>query len=251
MKSLINLTDLSALSVTGEDAATLLQGQITCDVNEMSENRGQFGAFCNTKGRVIATFVMAKIQDGFLLVLPKKMLTTVNELLERYKLRSKVEFFVLDDLPIENFLKSTTLRTPWILPETSEQFMPHALKLEMIRGAISLTKGCYTGQEVIVRTHYLGEIKRQLTLAVCDPAIADPFCGIIDESGEQVGNVLLAQVRGLPYKTKDEITGEVVEKTTVNKSVVLCIVNTETDSALRLDNSTRETLKIIGGSKNE
>ena len=40
MKSLIDLKDLGVLSVTGADAGLFLQGQTTCDVTEVVENKG-------------------------------------------------------------------------------------------------------------------------------------------------------------------------------------------------------------------
>ncbi len=251
MNSLINLTDLGVLSVTGDDAAIFLQGQMTCDVNELIENKAQLGAFCNPKGRVIATFLIVKTTEGFLLILPKALLLTIQEVLQRYKLRAKVEFSEMENPPVERFLKSTTVRTPWILPETSEQFIPQSLALDT-NGAISFTKGCYTGQEIVVRTHYLGDVKRQLNLALCESiANVGTGCAIIDENAENVGTVLLAQVRNIPYKTKDSITGDVIEST-VTKMVILCVLSTDTlSSTLRLDNALRDVLKIVGGRKNE
>lgn len=44
---------------------------------------------------------------------------------------------------------------------TSGQFVAQMLNLDCI-DAISFTKGCYTGQEVIARAHYRGRIKRRL-----------------------------------------------------------------------------------------
>lgn len=59
-----------------------------------------------------------------------------------------------------------TLRTgiPAILPATQEQFTPQMANLELL-GGVSFTKGCYTGQEVVARTQYLGKVKRRLYLA--------------------------------------------------------------------------------------
>ena len=251
MNSLINPDELGVLSVTGEDAATFLQGQTTCDIYKVAEHKTQIGAFCNPKGKVIAVFVMVKTSEGFLIILPKSLLVTVQELLQRYKLRSKVEFSEMENLPVSRFLKNTNVRTPWILAETSEQFIPQMLKLDQI-GAVSFTKGCYTGQEIVTRTHYLGEVKRQLNLALCEPSASGifPSLAVFDENGEEVGSVLLAQVRGLPYKVRDEITGDVVETKTVNKMLVLCVINTEAlSSTLRLGNATQDNLKIVGGNK--
>ncbi len=249
MKSLIQLTDLGCLSVSGEDAATFLQGQTTCDVFALAENQSQTGAFCSPKGKVIAFFVMAKTTEGFLLILPKTMLQPIQELLERYKLRAKVTIAELENLPLQAFLKPTTLRTPWILPETSEQFIPQMLNLDET-GAVSFKKGCYTGQEIVVRTHYLGDVKRTLNLGLCEPnVLVEPNCDIIDDNNEKIGTVLLAQVRGIPQKAKSE-SGDDIEPTTVNKMLVLCVVNTEAkNEVLRLDNDLKDVLKIVGGNK--
>lgn len=50
---------------------------------------------------------------------------------------------------------------PQVHPETSELFVAQMLNLDLI-GAISFTKGCYTGQEIIARTQHLGRIKRRM-----------------------------------------------------------------------------------------
>jgi folate-binding protein YgfZ len=249
MKSLITLADLGCLSVIGEDAATFLQGQITCDVFEIEENKSQTGAFCNPKGKVIAFFVIAKITEGFLLILPKLMLNTIQNLLEHYKLRAKVTISEIENLPLEAFLKPTTLRSPWILPQTSEQFIPQMLNLDA-SGAVSLKKGCYTGQEIVVRTHYLGDVKRTLNLGLCEPiALIEPNSDILNDENEKVGTVLLAQVRGIPKKAKAD-SSDGLENTTVNKMLVLCVVNTEAiDDVLHFDNESKDVLKIVGGNK--
>lgn len=45
----------------------------------------------------------------------------------------------------------------------SNLFTPQMLNLDLI-GAVNFKKGCYPGQEVVARTHYLGKIKRRLKL---------------------------------------------------------------------------------------
>ena len=40
-------------------------------------------------------------------------------------------------------------------------FVAQMLNLDLLDG-ISFNKGCYTGQEIIARTHYLGRVKRRL-----------------------------------------------------------------------------------------
>jgi tRNA-modifying protein YgfZ len=47
---------------------------------------------------------------------------------------------------------------------TSGAFTPHAINYHNIGNAVSFSKGCYTGQEVVARMQYLGNLKRQLYL---------------------------------------------------------------------------------------
>ena len=83
---------------------------------------------------------------------------------------------------------------PWLYKETTESFVPQMLNLDKL-GAISFDKGCYTGQEIIARTHYLGKNKRAMYQASCitENTIV-PGCEIIDSTTEasQLGTVILA-----------------------------------------------------------
>lgn len=50
---------------------------------------------------------------------------------------------------------------PWISAATVEAFVPQMTNMDAL-GAIHFKKGCYTGQEVVARLHYLGKSKRRL-----------------------------------------------------------------------------------------
>lgn len=54
-----------------------------------------------------------------------------------------------------------------IAPATSDAFVPQMLNLDRI-GALSFTKGCYVGQEIVARTQHLGRIKRRMYRARCN-----------------------------------------------------------------------------------
>ena len=49
----------------------------------------------------------------------------------------------------------------WITEESQEAYLPQMLNLDEM-GGISYQKGCYTGQEIVARTHFLGQLKRRL-----------------------------------------------------------------------------------------
>lgn len=50
---------------------------------------------------------------------------------------------------------------PQVYPATLEAFVPQMLNLDRI-GGISFTKGCYPGQEIVARMHYLGRLKQRM-----------------------------------------------------------------------------------------
>lgn len=61
---------------------------------------------------------------------------------------------------------------PWIGDKAKELFIAQSINLDAI-GAINFKKGCYPGQEVIARSHYLGQLKRRSMIGVIDTSITD------------------------------------------------------------------------------
>ncbi|MCP4408428.1 MAG: folate-binding protein YgfZ [Gammaproteobacteria bacterium] len=50
---------------------------------------------------------------------------------------------------------------PTVLAQTREAFIPQMANMDLI-GAINFKKGCYPGQEIVARMHYLGKLKRRM-----------------------------------------------------------------------------------------
>lgn len=83
---------------------------------------------------------------------------------------------------------------PIVLAETQEMFLPQMINLDIL-GGVSFKKGCYPGQEIVARTHYLGKIKRRMHLAHIDTTeIIKPGDTLFsDDMGDQSsGNILNA-----------------------------------------------------------
>jgi len=78
---------------------------------------------------------------------------------------------------------------------TVEAFIPQMLNYEQI-GGISFTKGCYTGQEIVARTQYRGQVKRHLVRAEVAAAVPTPGSDIIGVDGRALGQVVDAVDRG-------------------------------------------------------
>ncbi len=265
-KRIYPVSHLGVLTVAGKDAAKLLQGQITCNINDVTETKSSLGALCNPKGRAITTFLLVKKSDDYLLILPKELLEPVKKRLQMYVLRADVTLTdSSDELCLIGLSYSDTRMNessspeslfattqqenisvnlspdrsrcliiaeadnarrfwaeqvsqqgfqpedseqwryldiisgiPWLTTETSEEFIPQMLNLDKL-GGISFTKGCYTGQEIVARTHYLGKAKRAMFLAECDASVPpEPNSTIIDDSActeQDIGKVLSAQSR--------------------------------------------------------
>jgi folate-binding protein YgfZ len=255
------LVHFGVLQVSGQDAATLLQGQLTCNVNDVNSQKSSFTAMCNPKGRVIATILLIRQDDFFLIVLPLDLIEIISKKLLMYKLRSVVnindvtaeycmvgvsktkssngaftttnngevisiampsqqsrhlvlsKFFKLKNY-CENLIASADFAwehnedwrlqdlqsgLAWLTTASSEQFIPQMLNLDQL-GGVSFNKGCYTGQEIVARTHYLGKTKRTLFLAESSGTeLPEPCITIIDVNRpdtDSVGQVVAA----LPYQ---------------------------------------------------
>lgn len=84
---------------------------------------------------------------------------------------------------------------PLLQPATVGAFIPQMLNLDVL-GGINFKKGCYTGQEIVARSHYLGKLKRRMFLLHCPappPAAATPLFNTALRSDEGVGAVVAAQ----------------------------------------------------------
>ena len=76
------------------------------------------------------------------------------------------------------------------LPDTQrEQWTPQQLSLERLH-AFSVKKGCYPGQEIVARTHFLGKAKRGLALFHAETALLTGTD--IDHAGQALGRIVSA-----------------------------------------------------------
>ena len=88
---LFDLSYLKLAIVTGEDATHFLQGQLSNDINLLSGNsRHQLSAYCTPKGRVMASFDILKLDDGYALIAPEAVLNKVLPRLRMFVMRSAV-----------------------------------------------------------------------------------------------------------------------------------------------------------------
>lgn len=87
----------------------------------------------------------------------------------------------------------------WLNMDNSEHYIPQMLNLDKL-GGISFDKGCYTGQEVVARTHYLGKTKRGLFIAECAAGIIFEGGTINNKQDGAIAKIISAAIFGSRQK---------------------------------------------------
>ena len=205
-----------ALRVAGRDAASFLQGQLTQDVTRVAAGQLRLAALLTPQGRVLATPWLTAREDSIVLLLPTPLAAPVRDGLQRYVLRARLVLSLAElDAGLAALLAETLApRCPeppaadpdadasWTLaliaaghPEigtaTSGEWTPQMLNLDLL-DAVSMTKGCYTGQEIVARTQNLGRIKRRMFRYAAAIAMPPVPKAALHAGGHKVGEVVLA-----------------------------------------------------------
>lgn len=87
---LIKIDNYSAISLHGEEQSKYLQGQVTCDVNEVTQNNLLVGAHCNAKGKVFSAFRLINRDNAHLLIQPKATIEASLAELKKFGVFAKV-----------------------------------------------------------------------------------------------------------------------------------------------------------------
>ena len=254
----IVLDRTSTIRVEGDDRIQFLQGQLTQDINLISQDKALYAGFCNPKGRVLAFMLCYATQNSIYIQLESSIKESILKKLKMYVLRSKVSLNLLEEIftsigflgsnvlfeldiqapknyldivqyhdimimrigknseryqligetsKVNEFIKlnfsaySTMSLDDWnnlnildgipdIYPATQEIFIPQSLNMDLIEG-INFKKGCYTGQEIVARTHYLGKVKRRMYRAFIKSQVhLNPGDQILNKNGEDIGQLV-------------------------------------------------------------
>jgi len=252
--TLVNLSHFGLIEFAGEEALPFLQGQLSCDVENLQIWHAQYGSYNTPKGRMLASFLLWRTADAYYMQLPRGLCEPVRKRIAIFILRSKVRVTDASDgwalfgiagtnaeqllkkklgpvpsTPMEmttaenvSILKLDSTRfqiiaeadyasqvrdvladetipasreawdlldiragIPFVLPETQEQFVPQMANLDLV-GGVSFSKGCYPGQEIVARMHYLGKLKQRMYLARIETA--DP-----PNAGDKVFSSMLGE----------------------------------------------------------
>ena len=98
---LVTLTDQGLIRASGADAASFLHNLLTNDIEHIPAGGARNAGLCTAKGRLIASFLIWREGEDFLLQLSADILPAILKKLSMYVLRSKVK---LTDLAAERVL---------------------------------------------------------------------------------------------------------------------------------------------------
>ncbi|MCA8865200.1 MULTISPECIES: YgfZ/GcvT domain-containing protein [unclassified Halomonas] len=80
----------------------------------------------------------------------------------------------------------------WLSDAQQDHFLPQMLNWEAL-GGISFKKGCYTGQEVVARAHFRGQVKKRLMrLSVESASLPEVGASVVNGDDKAVGEVVVS-----------------------------------------------------------
>ena len=194
------LEDRALLKISGTEAESFLQAQLSNDICKLNSSNVQLNAYCQHQGKILALFWVMRLGDNFLLSFPSELLeaiklrlqifvmmadVAIEEVTKEYiqvgsigeshqkalVINDKLSLIIADKQDINKFnmepidqwnMACIDSSLPEIFSITSEKLVPQMLNLDINEFGVNFSKGCYPGQEVVARLHYLGSAKRRL-----------------------------------------------------------------------------------------
>jgi folate-binding protein YgfZ len=94
----IQLDGMGAITLKGDEQIKYLQGQVTCDVDSLAQEKLLNGAHCNAKGKVFSAFRLIERNKTFFLLQPKSSIEQSLAELKKFGVFAKVEIAQDTDL---------------------------------------------------------------------------------------------------------------------------------------------------------
>jgi folate-binding protein YgfZ len=223
---IIQLTDRAVIELRGADAAKLLQGIITNNVNLLESQPAIFSSLLSPQGKFLYDFFVVKNGDDLLIDTEMRQAEGLIAALKRYRLRAKVEINLLPEWQVYYFdvmleegsfidprcgalgfrILTTDLLTANAdiadyhhqriincVPEGLHDLIYDKSYLlennyDLIH-AIDFNKGCYVGQEVTARSKYRGVIRKKIYMVQTNAAQLPAFGAKIMAGEAEIGEM--------------------------------------------------------------
>lgn len=238
----------------GKDVYSWLQGQITQDINKASFERFTYFCFCNINGHIEGVGILLKIVNGARIILDTKDIHFIEQrldsiILEDIKLERKKqspilgfgvppkkgEFFILEQPcwgewitfdkyegcwlnELEWKKKCLLNKMPFWEVDIKEKTFPVELGISFDQLYVNYKKGCYIGQEILMRLHTKGNPRRQWMVFKTTILLKE----ILDHPLQLKG---LEITSCIPNTSHDYLCGIYVHRNIYNQSSDVLILN--------------------------
>jgi len=185
MRSKVEIKDISdiytIIGIDGPEASSILASSLakfSLDI-ELPKNNYEFVTFANL---IILKLPSIAGHTRFEIITEKANSSKIeNTLKEHCQLAEQTYWDLLD----------IQAGIPDVQPATQEQFVPQMLNLDLLNG-INFKKGCYTGQEIVARTHYLGSVKRRTYLV--EIALIEKSNPEMPKAGDKISDATQSEI---------------------------------------------------------
>jgi len=200
------LSDFCVVDIIGDTDKVneFLQGQLTSDINLLNETKSQLSSICDHKGYVVADLIVSKLNNQIKIIINKNIKKIfINELkpyakffniqfkntndvvignLNKKNGRSSLcsykqididisiqnkDFFIIDNITQYEWSAVNKLAGNLFLKKDEvRKYRPIEINYDNLR--VSFDKGCYRGQEIVARMHYLGLNRRKFCTFISD-----------------------------------------------------------------------------------
>lgn len=229
--------DRAVLALEGAEAEHFLHNLVTADIQGLEEHNARYAALLTPQGKILFDFFVLRTTEGYLLDCAASQLEELMKRLMFYRLRAKViiaeradlEVGVSPEKPVGQiaYADPRTALMGWrMIAEKSKlpdgagydaariahgladsdgdigsgELFPHEANLDQL-GAVSFSKGCYIGQEVVSRMEHRATARNRILPVTFDGGALPPGSEI--RSGGRVvglalsssGNMALALIR--------------------------------------------------------
>jgi len=118
-----DLSHNALVAVSGDDAGAFLHAQFTNDVLALEAGTAQWSSWLSAKGRILATFLLVRRSDHYLMMLPAELAAPILKRLSLFVLRSKVK------------LEDASERLARLVPEGGLRYAGRAQKTSTATGS--------------------------------------------------------------------------------------------------------------------
>jgi folate-binding protein YgfZ len=213
------------LSLEGPEAENFLHNLVTADILGLAKDEARYAALLTPQGKILFDFFVMKTAEGYLLDCAASQLEELTKRLMFYRLRAKVTIAERKDLEAGVAPTKPDALVAYIDPRTSVigwrviaekgklptatgydaarialgladsdgdigsgELFPHEANFDQL-GAVSFSKGCYIGQEVVSRMEHRATARSRI-LPVTFEGVAPPHGSAIKSADRIIGSVL-------------------------------------------------------------